>query len=138
MNDLIAARAGARARRVGGGLLESLQGAAPLDDSRQAKFSRYHADLESALKRNDELAAAVADNAISTLIDEARAARMSNIEQPPAEPEPPVSVDFGGGNRAGRRPVAPLPNRAPMPTSRDLLRDAFRLAEVERIERGQS
>ncbi len=125
MNELISGRVAARSRA---GLIDRLRSAAPLDDDRQARFHRLHADYEGAIRRGDDMAAAVADHAIDKLLEESRAASVSsNVGQAPEPPAP----NFSGGFRGRRYPVAPVRRMLPPPSSKEMFREAIRASKLE-------
>jgi len=101
MNAFLAgARRSQRGR--GGGVLERLRGAAPLTDDRQDLLNVQLAAYENAARRGDSIAADVADERISTLLDEARTARQQ------AEPATPPAPSFDGGVRRSIRRTPPV------------------------------
>jgi len=101
MNTMLS-RAATRQRDVG--LIDKLKSTPPLENDRAERFHRLVADHEQAVRRGDDVAAAIADDQLDRLFAEARAAReaepdVSNVGHPAPEP-----ISFDGGAR-GRRPV---------------------------------
>ncbi len=95
MNRLILAGARRGERTVG--LMDRLRGTR-LDESRQERLRTQLANYESAIHRGDDVAAAVADDAIEKLLNESRQAR----QQQQSQQSRPSSVSWDGGVR---RPV---------------------------------
>ena len=87
MNELIAA-----GRRSPGGLIDRMAGVS-LPDERREALQTAIADYERSVKRGDNLGRDMADARIDALLDEARAARQ------PQEEEPAPRVSFDGGVR---------------------------------------
>lgn len=102
MNELI--RSARPSRTVG--LIDKLRTTPPLGNDRAERLHRLVNDHENAIRRGDEVAAAVVDDQLDRLFEEARAARepgaeaASNVGQPPEPPAPVPSFDGGV-----RRPV---------------------------------
>ena len=91
-----------------------MRGTGRLDVDRQERLNTAMVDYESALKRRDETAAAMADEKIEAVLAEARSARepgaeaASNVGQTPAEPPVPVPSFDGGVRRPVTRRREPL------------------------------
>ncbi len=106
MNGLI--REAVDGRRSPSGLIDRLRGIGPLPSDRQERLNRAVANHEAAIKRGDEVAAAVYDTAIENLLDEARAAHREAAPTVGHDnaAEPPAAISFDGGVR---RPVRSEP-----------------------------
>ena len=106
MNELIASSV--RSRRTVG-IIDKLKSTPPLEDERAERFHRLVAEHENAVRRGDDVAAAIADDRLDRLFEEARSARepgaeaASNVGQSPAEPPVPVPSFDGGVRRPVRR-----------------------------------
>lgn len=105
MNELIRS---ARPRRSVG-LIDKLRTTPPLGNDRAERLHRLVNEHENAVRRGDDVAAAIADDRLDRLFEEARSARepgaeaASNIGQTPAEPPAPVPSFDGGPRRPVRR-----------------------------------
>jgi hypothetical protein len=141
MNAMIAEGA-TRGQRLTMGALARLAGGQPQEESSRARLSRLLAASADARQAGDEIAVAVAENAIDKLIADTRAAR---AEQPRDDQGRFVGadqhadhsgepLDFDGGVR-GRQP-RPSPGMV-APSSTQLMAAAFAASRQERLEREQ-
>lgn len=105
MNARILQASGRGTRKPGSaGLIDKLVGATPLDEDRAERLTGQLAAYEDASRREDPVAAQIADEAIGALLDEARAQRQSNDGQPPA----PSGFDGGVRRPATRKPAGTM------------------------------
>jgi hypothetical protein len=124
MNALIAETRRARAT----GLMDRLRGTPPLDEDRQERLRTQLANYEHALKMGDEIGAAVADTAIDKLLDESRAARQEQGQEPPA------GSGFDGGVRRTPGRSRPTPG-IHQPSAGEMFLAALKQSAVEQARR---
>jgi hypothetical protein len=128
MNALIRAGAGRGERREG--LMDRMSGTGPLGDERDRRLNEAMAAYEDAARRGDEVARELADQAIESVLTEARGARLAAEE---AERQQAGPTDGGAGVR-GKRPP-PVRDWQREESSAQLIARAFSTRRQERAER---
>jgi len=126
MNDFIRQAAGRGERS---GLIDRLRGTAPLGDDRQERLNVQMAAYEDAIRREDHIAAQIADEKIDAVLSEARAERQQT-ERPAEEPH----TSFDGGVR-GRRVFAQAAGGSRGESAGQLMLRAMTQSRIERADR---